>query len=215
MFFSIFFEKKNRFLFWLVSFLFIVFYSSYYYFTVSPGGNLLKDFIVGMRFLLPIVPIFILTYTGVFNWLRKKIRVFATIGFWVIIVLFSVVNFGMVFQHQKFLKKQEQYKNVIYKNTDEESLILTSYEGMEYFQPAWGKREYVLFVYWKNRLPVDFEKYDFDKLFLITVIRSDKEGNEYVRKYADEFVEEYSGELVEEIKGDPELRLWRLEKTEE
>ena len=73
-----------------------------------------------------------------------------------------------------------------------------------------------MFVYWKNKIPIDFSKYDFSKLYLFTVIRSDKGGNEYVRRYADEIVRKYNGQLVREVKGDPELRLWRLnyESTE-
>jgi hypothetical protein len=189
----------------------MIFYSCYYYFTVAPGRNLLKNFIVGMRFLLPIVPIFILTYAEVFGWLRKRLHLIAMIGFWAIVLLFSLLDLGMVFQHQRFLKTQEQYKNCIYENTDERSLILTNYDGQEFFQPAWGKREYTLFVYWKNRIPIEFSNYDFDKLFLLTVIRSDKEGNEYVREYAEEIVGEYDGVVVKEIEGDPELRLWRLQ----
>ena len=129
--------------------------------------------------------------------------------------VFSILNLGMVYQHQGFLKEQGKYKNTIYENTDEKSLILINYEGLEFFQPVWGRIEYSSFVYWKDRLLVDFSKYDFDKLFLLTVIRSDKEGNEYVRKYAEEIVEEYNGVLIAEIKKDPELRLWRLQYERE
>jgi hypothetical protein len=210
MFFSIFFEKKNRFLFWSTTFIFLIFYSSYYYFTLAPGRNMLKTLIVGVRFLLPIAPIFILTYAGVFEWLRKRIRIIAPVGFWAIVFLFSILDVGMVFQHQRYLRVQERYKNCIYQNTDETSLILTNYEGMEFFQPAWGKRQYTLFVYWKNRIPIDLRKYEFEDLLLLTVIRSDKEGNEYVKNYAEELIEEFDGELVKEMQGDPELRLWRL-----
>jgi len=211
MVFTIFFLRKYRFVFITSAFLFLVFYSAYCYFTIAPGKNMLKTLIVGMRYLLPIIPIFILSYSDVFERMKRKIPVLANSFFWLIVIVFSILNLGMVYQHQGFLKEQEKYKNTIYENTDETSLILTNYEGMEYFQSAWGKQEYTLFVYWKDRLLVDFSKYDFDKLFLLAVIRSDKEGNEYVRKYAEEIVEEYSGETVAEIMGDPELRLWRLE----
>jgi hypothetical protein len=210
MFFTIFLEKRNRALFWITAFSFIIFYASYYYFTIAPGRSMLKTLIVGMRFLLPIVPIFILCYVGVFDWLRKKIRIIPIIGFWGIVLLFSILNLGMVFQHQGFLKKQEQYKNCIYENTDEESMILTNYDAMEFFQPAWGKRQHAMFVYWKSRIPIDFSEYKFKKLFLLAVIRSDKEGNEYVRMHEEEIVKEYEGEIVKMIQGDPELRLWRL-----
>lgn len=215
MFFSIFFLRKYRFLFISSAFLFLLFYSIYYYFTIAPGKNMLKTLIVGMRYLLPIVPIFILSYGDVFERIKRKIPVLANIFFWFIVIVFSILNLGMVYQHQGFLKEQERYKNRIYENTEEKSLILTSYDGMEFFQPAWGKRKYAIFVFCKDRIPVDFAKYDFDELFLLTVVRSDKEWNEYVKKYAEEIVEEYNGVLIAEIKGDPELRLWRLEYERE
>ncbi len=210
MFFTLFFLKKFRYLLFFIVLLFILFYSSYYYFTVAPGKNLVKTFIVGTRFLLPVVPIFLLSYADVLERLKRKCVVPVTVFFWFIVVVFIILNIGMIYQHQGFLNEQERYKNTIYENTNTKSLILTNYDGMEFFQPAWGKREVAMFVYWKNRIPIDFEKYDFDKFFLLTVIRSDKEGNEYVKKYADEIVAEYSGETVAEIKGDPELRLWKL-----
>ena len=210
MFFFIFFLRKNRFILITTAFLFLLFYSLYTYFTVAPGKNMFKTLIVGMRYLLPVVPIFILSYSNMLEKVKRKIPVLANGFFWFLVVAFSILNLAMIYQHQGFLKTQEKLKDTIYANTDEHSLILTNYDGMEFFQPAWGKRETAMFVYWKSRIPVDFSKYDFTKLYLLTVIRSDKEGNEYVRKYADEIIKEYSGETVAEIKGDPELRLWKL-----
>ena len=210
MFFFIFFLRKNRLIFITTAFLFLLFYSLYSYFTTAPGRNMFKTLVVGMRYLLPITPIFILSYCDLLDRIRRKSVFLVNIFFWFLIGIFSILDLGMVYQHQRFLKKQEQYKNIIYENTDEYSLILTNYDGMEFFQPVWGKRKYTMFVYWRNKIPVDLSKYNFKKLYLLTVVRSDKEGNEYVRKYADEIVQEYNGQLVREVKGDPELRLWRL-----
>ena len=210
MFFTIFFLRRKPLFFLSTTLLFFVFYCCFYYVTIAPGKGMLKTQIVGMRFLLPIIPIFILSYADAIERIKKKIPKPSTFFFWSIVGIFSILNIGMVYKHQGFLKEQERYKNTIYANTDEHSLILTNYDGMEFFQPVWGKRQIAMFVYWQNRIPIDFSKYDFNKLYLLTVIRSDKEGNEYVKKYGDEIIKEYRGETVAEIKGDPELRLWKL-----
>jgi len=210
MFFSIFLLRKDRFVLISSTFLLFLFYALFKYMILAPGKSMLKTSIVGMRYLLPIIPIFILSYVNSLERIKRKKPILANMFFLLIVIVFFILDIGLVYQHQGFLKTQEQYKDIIYSNTDQESLILINDNAMEFFQHVWGERKYEVFVWSKNKLAVDFEKYHFEKLYLLTVIRSDKEGNEYVRKYADEIIKEYSGETVAEIKGDPELRLWKL-----
>jgi len=210
MLFSIFSHKRDKFVLTSVVVLFALFYSLISSLAVAPGRRLAETLVVGMRYLLPVIPIFILSYSVCLERIKEKRPILGNLFFWFVVGMFFIFDVIMVYKHQGFLKQQEEYKNTIYNNTEEKSLVLTNYDGMEFFQPVWGKRQIGMFVYWKDRVPIDFSKCDFNKLYLLTVIRSDKEGNEYVNKYADEIIKEYNGETVAEIKGDPELRLWKL-----
>lgn len=186
------------------SLLFIVFYSFYSYIFPSPKGGFIGSLVVGMRFLLPVIPLFLISYSSLLDSIgrmRNNKVIFAIM--FLFILLFDV---GMIYKHQTFLDRQKDIKDLIYEKTTPNSIIITNNQGEEFFQPVWGDRKYIRLSDWiiKRR---NIEVADRE-VYLLVVRRSDKTTQMYnifrIRQA-------FNDTLIAEIKGDPSLKIYRLD----
>ncbi|MEN3046495.1 MAG: hypothetical protein ABDH49_05905 [Candidatus Hydrothermales bacterium] len=174
---------KNLLFGFLPSILIFLFYVYHY----EIQENIILSSIPGLRFFLPFVIFILIGYAKVFNTIFKgkleKPFIFST--FFICLIL----TYLMMRKHQEYLLNFKETKNLIYKYTKEDDLIVTHLEISKLFLPLWGKRENIHFT--------DFRKFTFfenldrrkislpDSFLLVYVLKSAEKDLYFVKVYAD------------------------------
>lgn len=149
-------------------------------------GNLFISSIMGLRFLLPFVSFLIIGYSFLIqNILKKKSE-----KFFLIFILFLglFLSFLLMERHNIYLRNLKETKDIIYKYTRENDILLTHFEISKLLLPLWGKRENMYFT--------DFKKFTFfenlknietlpDSLTLVYTLRSGGKNLSFIKNYAD------------------------------
>lgn len=201
-------RQKNKLEFIFSTLLFVFFMSMWYF--IQPAEGFLKRLIVGSRYLLAVLPIYILIYAEIINRFFAKIkRCFKSF-------VFISVFLGLIFsaylintEHQEYLRHQSHYRDTLYKNTHEGSFIVCNFEALELLQRIWGNRKWAPFT---NPNLREYIK-TLDGFYIVVFLRKDK-PEDLVKdtRAKDEFVKEYNAYLVAEIKKPYNLQIYRARR---
>ncbi len=123
--------------------LLLLFYSARFWF--DSGTNIIQTAIKSLRFLLPIIPLLLLSYmycldTYVFSRINNGKKWGLAI---VCSICLSAVAFGIQYKHQEYLIRQKHFSDLIYEKTLENSSIIANMEIIEMLQTAWGNRKVI------------------------------------------------------------------------
>lgn len=209
MFFSPFvYSGKQKLEFLLSPLVFLMVLSNWYF--IQPAEGTLQRFIVGGRYFLPLIPVYLLTYSDVMHRFIAKIRQVAKLLFFIFILVVLVCSSYLISaKHQIYLKQQDSYRNLIYNNTPEGSFIACNFEVVELLQREWGDRKWAFFgtstssAY--SNLP--------DEFYIIVLLRKDK-PRKFMKaeRRKEELVRKYNATLVKEIKEPYKLQIYRAKR---
>ncbi|GAH51410.1 unnamed protein product [marine sediment metagenome] len=175
---------------------------------IQPAEGFLKQLIVGSRYLIAVLPIYLLTYAEVVN------RVFTNIKNSIKTFIFILVIPGLVFStylinahHQGYLKQQLYYRDILYANTPDDAFIVCNSEAKELLQRIWGNRKWVSFI------NPDLMKYlkSVDEFYIVAFLRKDK-PQEFMtdKKRKNALVKKYGAEFVKEVKAPYKLQIYKV-----
>jgi hypothetical protein len=121
----------------------VLFYSARFWF--DSGTNFVQTAIKSLRFLLPIIPLLLLSYLFCLDkYIFAKMESYKKWGFAVVVAIcLSAIGIGIQFKHQEYLQRQKHFSDLIYKETSENSSIIANMEIIELLQPVWGKRSII------------------------------------------------------------------------
>lgn len=121
----------------------LIFYSAYFWF--DSGINLAQTAIKSLRFLLPIIPLLLISYLYCVDFYifskmdsSKKWKLAMACA-----ALLITITVGIQFKHQQYLQRQKYFSDLIYKETPENSSIVANMEVIEMLQTVWGRRKIV------------------------------------------------------------------------
>lgn len=201
-------RQKNKLEFVCSTSFFIIFISMWSF--IQPAEGFLKQMLVGSRYVIAVLPIYLLAYAEVMN------RVFTNIQNNIKTFIFILVIPGLVFStylinahHQGYLKQQLYYRDTLYANTPEDAFIVCNSEAKELLQRIWGNRKWVSFI------NSDLTKYlkSVDEFYIVAFLRKDK-PQEFIadKKRRDLLVKRYKANLVKEIKQPYKLQIYRVKR---
>ena len=123
---------------------------SYVHAVPSPAERLT----VGMRYLLPAAPFFVLGSAVVFDrWLRRS-RLAVAVR-WLALAALLVSTVAIHYRHQRHLATQERYRRMLYDAVPPGALLVCNKDVSELVSYAWGSRDYVHFAEFNVPVPVD------------------------------------------------------------
>ena len=98
-----------------------------------------------LRFLLPIIPLFLLSYVDLLDVLvcRWSLRLRA-LGLILLVLVLVGGNTLVVVRHQEVLRFQEAERRIIYENTSEGSTLAYDRAFVRFIQSAWGQRTFLV-----------------------------------------------------------------------
>ncbi len=199
-------RQKNKLEFIGSTSVFIVFISMWSF--IQPAEGFLKQMMVGSRYVIAILPIYLLTYAEVMN------RVFTNIKNSIKTFIFILVIPGLVFStylinvhHQGYLNQQLYYRDTLYANTHEDAFIVCNSEAKELLQRIWGSRKWISFT------DPNLIKYldSMKKFYIVAFLRKDK-PQEFMtdKKRKNALVKKYGAELVKEVKAPYKLQIYKV-----
>ncbi len=121
----------------------LLFYSAYFWF--DSGTSFIQTSIKSLRFLLPVIPLFLLSYlyfldSFIFSKMDSTRK-------WRLAILCSIfliaITFGIQYKHQEYLHRQKHFSELIYKQTPVNSSIVANMEVIEMLQTVWGQRRII------------------------------------------------------------------------
>ena len=138
-------RKPDRALLLCLCYGYLLFYSCYYY--QDSTGSRLESFVIGQRFMLAVLPLYLLSYgdalTRFFGEFRKtKIGQTLTIG--AALLLFGVAGFG-IRKHQDYLKNLRVVRDTVVESVPANAPLLCNVHVAKLLHPAWtGARKYAV-----------------------------------------------------------------------
>lgn len=131
---AIFFSFKNKKIsfFAIISFVAIIFYSFYYF--VDGGGNLVEKLIKGQRFMVPIIPLLLISYL---NFLHDK-KLTRKIFIFVVPILF-LFNCGIQYKHHQFVEKEKYISQILQEQIKDADIIICNSDTDELLNPYFSK----------------------------------------------------------------------------
>ena len=123
----------------------LFFYSAYYY--LDSTDSKVESFIIGQRFMLAVIPLFIVCYGSVIGSVFAKLKTFRVVNSVMILsVMLLFVSAGAIhWKHQKKLKEMILIRESVSRNIPENSILFCNTHVAKLLHPAWtGVRRYQL-----------------------------------------------------------------------
>jgi len=148
-FLFVFYKEKHLLMATSGALLLLIFYSLYYY--LDKGFSSIETLVRGQRFIIPVLPFFLLTYSFFINSrpILKKIFIF-------IIPLLLIFSACVQYKHFQFLKERKELQVTVLRKTEKSDIIIMNGEAGELFNPFTGSRNWNNF-YVNNQLVLDKE----------------------------------------------------------
>lgn len=108
---------------------------------------------IGMRYLLPAVPFFLLGYVIAAERLLRRLAGAKAVRL-VTFVLMLGLSVALQFRHDRYLRRQGSYRDLLYRSVPEEALLICNGDVSELVSHAWGSRRYRRFVEFNTPIPV-------------------------------------------------------------
>lgn len=116
----------------------LIVFSLWHYIQASPSVNYLVELVVGMRLLLPIIPLLLLSYSGAISRIFEKTKRHHVALGGLTLILIMVSAFAISLKHQQYLDTLSTYRQAIYSNVPDNSIIVCDGETTKFIQNAWG-----------------------------------------------------------------------------
>jgi len=126
-------------------------YSFFSYIHVVP--SLAQRLTVGMRYLLPAVPFFILAWVIALDSFSRRTRPLSSLKYVIVGAMF-VLSVCIQYRHQCYLKVQNHYRALLYKSVPKSALIVCNKDISELINYAWGWRDYREFAVFNAPVPL-------------------------------------------------------------
>jgi len=172
----------------------LIFYCFYSY--IPDFGSGIQYIVVGLRFILPVVFIPLLTYIMAIDQYILKKKALRLMAF-ILINLLLVPYIALSYRHYQYQKSWLEFKNFLYSNTTESSYIICDEEIPKLIQNFWGKRNYLTYIYITEKLPVENKINNVLKkrynVYLAQIIRPKRyTRNSYSIKFSNEILNKYN-----------------------
>jgi len=129
---------RNRFVLPAVALSFTLFFSFYYFHDRADG--LLGTAVAGLRFLIPVLPLFLLAYAEALPRWLARLRVPARPAGAVVIVAAAVATGFVDVRHDAYLRPREDARRLLYSVTPDGAVILCDTAARKLLHDVWGRR---------------------------------------------------------------------------
>ncbi len=117
----------------------------YCFFSFVYEGGLTERLTIGMRYLLPALPFFVLAFALVTDRLLRQFRGTAVLKY-LLISLTVAASIIISYRHSRYLQVQTAYRNRLYRQLPADGLLLANPDASELISPVWGVRRYQHYV---------------------------------------------------------------------
>ena len=191
----------------IISLLIIAFFSFWHYVQAYPGDNLFAKLTVGMRLILPVVPLFLLAYADLADRILKKTKNYYSKIVNLTVVLLVIVAFAVSFKHQQYTDRLFMYREKIYSNIPDNSIIICDWETTKFLQNAWRRIGHIGF--YDGRIGTLLKEHG--EVYVVALVRFDKEAESKRKLRALEYIDKrYNLEPVCELKDYFNLRIYKI-----
>ncbi|MEN3044242.1 MAG: hypothetical protein ABDH37_03365 [Candidatus Hydrothermales bacterium] len=180
-------KKINNLKILLPSFLPSILVFLFYVYRYEIPENIILSSIAGLRFFLPFLTFLLIGYSKNFHMIFKdKLEKFFIVS---VFPAFLIFTFVMMKKHNEYLLNFKETKDLVYRYTKEDDLLVTHLEVSKLLLPVWGKRENMHFT--------DFKKFTFyenlvkrkkdlpDSFLLVYSLKSAEKNLSFIKVYAD------------------------------
>lgn len=184
-------------------FLYLLFYSPYYF--IQKTGDFINDLIISQRFLFPAIILMLLPYAEFFHRLSGTLKK-NTDKLLIALSIFGLIScaFLITIKHQRFLGMQRYFRDVIYKETDEHTTIFLDETTQELIQNIWGKRNFSTFDY-QGALAIELSDLNFERSGEYAIIYRVRDSN---KDYIDNIAQELN-KMIDTVCGRKEVKSFR------
>lgn len=120
---------------------------------IHESSNFAERLLLGMRYLLPALPFFVLGWALWVDRLARRVwrgiaLKYAGLG------LLLVLSVAVQFRHDRYLRVQDDYRRLLYRHLPEDALLVANADVTELVGYAWGPRRAVRFAEFNVPMPV-------------------------------------------------------------
>jgi hypothetical protein len=145
------------------------------------------------------------TYACVIDALKarfKQLEAIVIICLNLLIIPYTVLSFT----HYQYLKSWAAFKDILYSNTTDNSLIICNEEIAKLIQNFWGNRDWSIYLYFHTKLPVEDKIKDAFQnkhdVYIASIVRPLRdERNYYTVKHRTELIKRYANDqhIIKEL----------------
>jgi hypothetical protein len=126
----------------------------YCFFSFIHEGGVAERLTLGMRYLLPALPFFILGFALVCDRIVRRFRGMVVLQYSALGLLLAGALF-IQFRHQRYLRIQAGYRDELYRRLPADALLVANADASELTSYAWGPRRWLHFCEFNVPMPVD------------------------------------------------------------
>jgi hypothetical protein len=164
---------------------------------------------VGMRYLLPAIPFFVLGFAVVADRIVRRLRGGDSIKY-VGIALMFILSVAIQYKHDQRLRIQDYYRRQLYEHVPASALLVSSSEASKLVSYAWGWRDYRLFAEFNVPLPLELEGQPGRPLYAVLMERPSRQHQVEEDLFDAILVHFPARQLVAETRQPYRFRLYRL-----
>lgn len=146
--------RSRRLLLALPAFAVTLLYCFFSYIHESPSWP--ERLTVGMRYLLPAAPFFILGFVLAADDIVRRFRGTAFLKYLGIGTMLAL-SIAIQYRHDRYLRVQEHYRDLLYRLVPARALVVANADASELISYAWGPRNWRHFAEFDVPVPVDSE----------------------------------------------------------
>ena len=146
--------RNRRLLLALPAFAVTLLYCFFSYIHESPSWP--ERLTVGMRYLLPAAPFFVLGFVIAADDVVRRLRGMAFLKYAGIGTMLAL-SIAIQYRHDRYLRVQEHYRDLLYRLVPARALVVANADVSELISYAWGKRDWRHFAEFNVPMPVDSE----------------------------------------------------------
>lgn len=146
--------RSRRLLLTLPAFAVTILYCFFSYVHESPSWP--ERLTVGMRYLLPAAPFFILGFVLAADEIVRRFRGTAFLKYLGIGTMLAL-SIAIQYRHDRYLRVQEHYRDLLYRFVPARALVVGNADASELISYAWGKRDWRHFAEFNVPIPLDSE----------------------------------------------------------
>lgn len=164
---------------------------------------------IGMRYLLPAIPFFVLGFAVAADRIVRRLRGGGSIKYASIALMFAL-SVAIQYKHDQRLQIQDYYRRQLYNHVPASALLVSSSEASKLVSYAWGWRDYRLFAEFNVPLPLELEGQPGRPLYAVLMERPSRRHQIEEDLFDSILVRFPARHLVAETRQPCRFRLYRL-----